>query len=158
MKTLFCFSDTHGAPVPERLKAIMAESDKVVFCGDGPLSDRAFFVSLSDRFVEVTGNCDGRVRSIPEETTLKVEGVRVLVTHGHNYRVKSDLLELFYRAKELDCNFVLYGHTHAYDLTENGGVTLLGVGSLGHGFMGENGYAYVVIDGSKIFAKFVKIF
>ena len=39
MKTLFCFSDTHGAPVPERLKAIMAESDKVVFCGDGPLSD-----------------------------------------------------------------------------------------------------------------------
>lgn len=158
MTTLFCFSDTHGTPISEQLKLIMAESDKTVFCGDGPLSDREFFSALGEKFVEVRGNTDGHVRGVSEETVFEADGVKVLVTHGHEYRVKSDLLEIYYRARELGCTLVLYGHTHLHDVTCSGGVTLVCVGSLGRSLSGENGYTYVVLNNGKIFAKFVKIF
>lgn len=158
MKTIFCFSDTHGSPVPEKLKSIMAESDKVVFCGDGPLSERSFFESLGDKFVEVRGNVDGHVRGVEEETAFELEGLKILVTHGHNYKVKRDFLEIYMRARECSADLVLFGHTHCYEEVREGNVTLVNVGSLGHGYPSENGYCYIVVADKKVFANFVKIF
>ena len=69
--------------------------------------------------------------------------------------MKGGLGVLAKRAKELDCQLALYGHTHQAGVTEIDGVTLVNPGSLRYPF-GEGGsYVYIVINGEKITAVIV---
>ena len=60
----------------------------------------------------VPGNCDFGLR-VPAEITLEVEGLRVLITHGNRYGVKSGLGRLISRSlheKDRRC----FIRTHPY--------------------------------------------
>jgi len=59
----------------------------------------------------VRGNCD-REKTFPEEVNFTVDDVKVFVTHGHLFNVKSSMLSLTYRAKELNAQIVCFGHSH----------------------------------------------
>ena len=86
MTTIFAFSDIHEKTLPQYLLDIAAESDYVFFLGDG--AARLGELVLHKNFYGVAGNCDSL--PLPKEVTLDVEGVKILLTHGHAYGVKSD--------------------------------------------------------------------
>jgi putative phosphoesterase len=65
---------------------------------------------------------------------------------------------LSYRAKELGCSLVLYGHTHYAEIIEDDGLTLVNPGAIHSPVAGTPSYAYVVIQGDKVTAKIVDIY
>lgn len=66
------------------------------------------------RFHMVPGNCDSyHIRSRePAVLCYAIDGVRLLMTHGHLHGVKSDASRLLREAREAQAQGVLFGHTH----------------------------------------------
>lgn len=62
-------------------------------------------------YTTVRGNCDWRA-AFPDEQLIEVGGLRIYLTHGHLYKVKSNLQDLQYRAAEVNADIVCFGHTH----------------------------------------------
>lgn len=154
MKTIFAFSDIHERQLSPALLAIAQESDFVFFLGDG--AARIGDLALHKGFYGVAGNCD--FLPLPEETVIETEGLKILLTHGHRYGVKSDLLSLSLRAEELGCRLVFYGHTHIPEVTEHGAVTLVNPGSLSYPAFGQPTYAYTCITDGRAFTKIVPVY
>lgn len=67
-------------------------------------------------FVAVPGNMDfGYISSFPgpmKEVTLDIDGVRIVLTHGHLRNVRASLENIAYLAEEKHAQIVFYGHTH----------------------------------------------
>lgn len=85
---------------------------------------------------QVPGNCD-RYRCPPwVHTTLcyDVCGVRLFMTHGHKYGVKSSTAMMLAEARAMGAQAALYGHTHeAENYREDGGMWVMNPGSSGYG-------------------------
>lgn len=119
-------SDTHGLTHELREVADWTSFSAIFHCGDF-CCDRAE-LPFAPTWI-VRGNCDA-ARDVPEEQVVAWGGVRVLLTHGHRYRVKETLLPLKYRALEVGANLVLFGHSHVPLATMEDGVLLVNPGSL----------------------------
>ena len=125
---LTVFSDSHGNM--ENVLRIFDDSpaDRYLFCGDG-LTDAEDAAHLRDvPLTAVAGNCDYG-STARTEWLLELEGVRILLTHGHGYAVKQGTGALLRRARELEAKVVLFGHTHQRLLEEADGVLLINPGS-----------------------------
>ena len=121
---LTVFSDSHGNM--ENVLRIFDDSpaDRYLFCGDG-LTDAEDAAHLRDvPLTAVAGNCDYG-STARTEWLLELEGVRILLTHGHGYAVNQGTGALLRRARELEAQVVLFGHTHQRLLEEAGGRALL---------------------------------
>ena len=153
MHSIIAFSDSHSAPLPQKLLDVANEADKVFFLGDGTsaLGDLLFHKGLE----AVDGNCDRP--AFGDEKVIELDGVKILLTHGHKYSVKRDLLQLALRANELNCKAVFYGHTHSARVDERGGVTLVCVGSPCYPVCGCASYAYAATYDGKIVVKIVNL-
>lgn len=150
---ILVFSDSHGNTA--RMKEIAARSraEVILFLGDG-LRD---FETLADAvpqgtmLLAVRGNCDGISDGVPAERILTLEGIRILMLHGHTRSVKhgTEALVSYARAQEID--LVLYGHTHTPDdrrlFCDEGGKPLyiLNPGSIGGGYFGSATFGTVEI-------------
>ena len=124
MKSYIVFSDIHGDRYAfSRLQKYVENADGAFFAGDGISGLNNF---TNKPFYAVKGNCDliGE-----EEKILEVDGVKILLTHGHLYGVKSGYLRLIYRAKELDCKVVIFGHTHQPLIMQEDDILFLNPGS-----------------------------
>lgn len=77
----------------------------------------------------VAGNCDFPATQ-PEEMLLEVEGVKLYMTHGHGYGVKSGLQRIHYRAQEVGARVAIFGHSHLAVLTDVDGIMLFNPGSI----------------------------
>lgn len=100
----------------------------------------------------VPGNCDRYRCPIHARELLcyDVGGVRMLMTHGHNQRVKQGLGGLLAEAHRCSAKVALYGHTHQADChQEEDGLWVLNPGTCGH-FGGSAGA--IETDGEKIIA------
>jgi len=98
----------------------------------------------------VVGNCDPRTDG-PGEKLLAVEGVTILLTHGHLYDAHYSPLKLFYRARELQAGLVVYGHTHIPYDGECERIRLFNPGSVHHPRGGAGpGYGLLEIEGGRI--------
>ena len=111
---LLILSDSHGkSSAIERLLQ-RTRPDLILFCGDG-LRDLAY-LPLPCPFYAVRGNCDmfsaAGLENTPEELTVTIDGLKLLVTHGHRYGVKGGLGALISRAVRLEVDAVVFGHTH----------------------------------------------
>lgn len=153
MHTVLAFSDSHCVPLPGKVIDVASEADYVLFAGDG--AARLGDILLHKGFIGVDGNCDAGL--FGKEEILEIDGVRILLTHGHLYSVKRDLLPLALRAKELDCSAVFYGHTHFARIDDFDGVTLICPGSTAYPLNGARSYAYAVTHDGKLTAKIVNI-
>ncbi len=154
MKTIIAFSDTHGAPLPQKLISVAQETDFVFFLGDGAYS--LGDITLHNGLKLVRGNCDAQ-GVLPDEQVVEIENMRMLLTHGHKYGVKRDLLALALRAKELDCSAVFYGHTHVACIETYGGITLICAGSACYPAGSAATYAFAAVYDGKITAKIVSL-
>jgi predicted phosphodiesterase len=48
----------------------------------------------------------------PDEQTINLDGIRIMMTHGHNYGVKSTLTPIISTAVRNNVDILLFGHTH----------------------------------------------
>lgn len=155
MKKIAVISDTHGnRTAVEMLFPIFEECDYIVHLGDTSDDGSKIRARFPNKTYLVNGNCDF-MKLGEDEFTLEIEGVKIFATHGHLYSAKHTLDKLAYRAKELGCGIVLYGHTHAADERDAGGVKLLNPGTLSR--YSQKSYGYLVIDGTKAVFKIVTI-
>ena len=79
----------------------------------------------------VCGNND-YFSNLPRELELELGGHKILLTHGHYYRVSMTTAILADEAKARDCDVAMYGHTHRPDAHREDGVLILNPGSLAY--------------------------
>ncbi len=77
----------------------------------------------------VKGNNDYFVRDVPEDRLFTLEGVKIFLTHGHNYGVKYSLARLLQKGRELGADLVIFGHTHIAHMEKIGSITLFNPGT-----------------------------
>lgn len=110
---ILAISDVHGCF--ERLYRIikMENPEIILFSGDGyeDVVDMQYaFPEI--KFVCARGNCDYN-SSFNDEEIIEILDKKFFITHGHIYGVKRNYFQIEMRAKELDANVVVFGHTHS---------------------------------------------
>lgn len=105
--------------------------DALVHLGDGADDARLIAEAANLALFQVAGN--GDFTQLPGERIEVFSGVRTLLTHGHNYRVKHSLLRLALRAREAEAALVLYGHTHIAAVDMAQGAVIINPGALMNG-------------------------
>ncbi len=157
---LLVLSDSHGNTglIYKLLESMHSQLDYVIHLGDC-FTDIDCYTTVFPKinFVSVTGNCDYYCKEIPS-LTITVEGVRIFITHGHQYRVKSGLYTILKAAKENDAGLCLFGHTHRPETDTLSGIMFVNPGSLSLPRDGSKaGYALINIEKGKIEPKFITL-
>lgn len=124
----------------------------VLFLGDGAKE----FLSVAEKypqknFLAVCGNNDSAFLGLNYQESLTLEGVRILLTHGHLFNVNYGTDNLIKIAKELNYKIVLYGHTHIPEVKYIDGIYCVNPGSVSRSRNGTNTYAVIDILKSGIF-------
>lgn len=109
--------------------------DAVIHLGDYVSDGRELMEQFPGLpFYQVPGNCDA-YRCDPDmmrTVVINLSGVRLMLTHGHDYFVKESLVRLLREARRAKVSAVLYGHTHRADChQEDDGLWVLNPGSAG---------------------------
>ena len=138
-------SDTHNrldlaAMAIKQMGAI----DVLLHAGD--LYHDAFRLALplEVQVVAVRGNSDYGETG-PTEEVLELAGHKILLTHGHLYRVKHACQKLLDRAQKLQVKAVVFGHTHLVKNIIEEGILLFNPGSISYP-MGGNRPSYGVLQ------------
>ncbi|EON71456.1 metallophosphoesterase [Lysinibacillus sphaericus] len=120
-------SDTHGdSLVIDKVRGFYPNADAVIHCGD---SELAFSHTALTGMKKVRGNCDAE-KAFPDEVVFEVGDVAFFVTHGHLFNVKTSILSLSYRAKEVAAQITCFGHSHILGAEMIDGVLFINPGSL----------------------------
>ena len=101
----------------------------------------------------VPGNCD-YCTSVPASLLQEAGGVRIFLTHGHLFGVKTGLTRLLLEGKRVGAQLVLFGHTHRPYLAEHDGVWLLNPGSCS---AMQGSYAVLTIENGGFHAELKEI-
>lgn len=127
--TLLICSDSHGDGALLAALIRREQPDALLHLGDC-YADTAALPRLFPHtaLYQVSGNNDFTGEA-PAELQLTLGGKRLLLTHGHHYRVKSGPYALSLRAQELGVDAVLFGHTHQPLLDVQNGLWLVNPGS-----------------------------
>ena len=105
-------SDSHGdKKTVEKILLQQPDMDYILFAGDGIQEIKQISEEMNKEIFFVSGNCDYFSRE-PTERLLSIFNKKIFLTHGHKYNVKFGLNRLFYRAKEISADIVIFGHTH----------------------------------------------
>lgn len=151
-------SDSHGDTYAvKRAIGLMGNIDLLVHLGDYFRDAERVSKELNRDIIYVRGNCDYS-SSVELDRILDVASKRVMMTHGHKYRVKSDYLDLYLKALEDKIDLVLFGHTHFPEVFEKDGITFLNPGSVSSPRGTSETYAIVTIDEGTIQAKILKLY
>ena len=113
---LLVFSDSHSCP-NRILKAVELHHkncDLILFLGDGLRDLNVIEMKYPNiPVIKVKGNCDYFTQGDAlSENILDVDGIRILITHGHNHGVKYGYEAILRYASEMEVDAVLFGHTH----------------------------------------------
>ena len=149
MAKILIASDTHGNK--EQFKQLISENEftHIIFCGD-------LLKDVEDinhnNLIKVKGNWDEWFIDNKNklEEVVEIEGVKIIVTHGHKYGVKSGLGGLIKRAEQEQAKIVCYGHTHIKDVQEINGVLYINPGAFSYFKGGKHTYVTIEIADKKI--------
>ena len=110
---ILIFSDSHGgiSNIEKMLERQISSPDAIVFLGDG-LRDLDRVDTGESELYCVRGNCDFYSPLEQDEQLISLGGVRIFITHGHLYSVKSGFSALAERAMRIGADALLFGHTH----------------------------------------------
>ena len=110
---ILVISDTHRnisnvIKIMKKLKNL----DRIIHLGDN-VSDIFDIISIFNTPIDyVAGNCDYYGENYKLEDIIEINSKKILITHGHLYKVKSGYEEISKIAKEKEVDIVLFGHTH----------------------------------------------
>lgn len=123
-------SDTHGY-VKQCIDALkkIDEISLIIHLGDYTKDVIAIRNVFDTSIVNVKGNCDPFDLETPDDTVIEVRGKKIFLTHGDLYRVKYGLNDIYYKAKELNVDVVLFGHSHTSTMVEHDGILFFNPGS-----------------------------
>jgi uncharacterized protein len=126
-------SDTHGDLYNlDQAKTLLGQVDWLLHAGDYIRDAAPAAQQLGvppERVRAVVGNCDYHLVE-PAIDLIEIEGVRILLTHGHHYGVKHTLDRIYYKARESKARVVVFGHSHVALSAEDSGILLFNPGSL----------------------------
>jgi uncharacterized protein len=153
---LMILSDTHG----NYLLAVKAleeagQVDQIIHLGDEFEDARMIEAISGSPLIKVPGNCDLGVEDA-RNITVTFDGIRVFMTHGDRYQVKSGLARLHKKAAAEQAGIVLYGHTHVAAITEIDGILFVNPGCLGYNCSTPS-YAILTITHGKVAAEICPI-
>ncbi len=121
------FSDAHGNKIiVERIISFNPDADFFVSLGDSELP-LDFLVDLD--IIPIKGNYP-RDAGFVYESVLEIANKKLLLVHGHKFKVQKSLMKLLRRAMDLDVDIVLYGHTHIAKVDRAGELYLFNPGSI----------------------------
>ncbi len=119
-------------------RAVLAERpDLVLYLGDGIFDMyriQADFPGI--QAAGVRGNCDAGSNE-PETRSLTLEGLKIFMTHGHIYGVKTGYGKAIEAAREASADILLFGHTHRPVYEMNGLMHIMNPGSVFDGCYGS---------------------
>lgn len=144
MKILI-MSDTHG--FNESMWDVLKEEkpyDMVVHCGDLEGAEEELRSRVNCELHMVSGNNDFSV-GLSRVDVFRIGRYKVLLVHGHKYRIYGDLTPLYYLARENEADIVMFGHLHVPIVRQEGGVTLLNPGSLTYPRQSDHQRTYIVM-------------
>ena len=99
--------------------------------------------------IMVPGNCDGWT-GMQDRLLLERKGVRILLSHGHRWHVKSGAGAALAEARMCGADVLLYGHTHqAVCRTEEDGLWRMNPGTVG-GIGAKATYGVIELHGGKV--------
>ncbi len=144
---LLVFSDSHRSTL-QMIDAIETEQpDTIIHLGD-LLSDtnelRHIYPNIP--LIAVPGNCDGWTDE-PEIKLITIMGKKILLSHGHKWRVKQGYDVAQYTARKSDADILLFGHTHIPYCVQDDDLWVLNPGAA------PNGYGRITINGDDIFCE-----
>jgi hypothetical protein len=127
---LAVFSDGHGQG--QRINQVvqeLADLDYIIYAGDivGDLEEVK--VSEDVKIIAVRGNCDYSIE-YPEDQLAHIGNKKIFLTHGHNYMINYGLDKLYYKAKEVEADIVVFGHSHRRYVVEEDGILFFNPGSI----------------------------
>lgn len=146
---LVVVSDNHGLQKPiDNLKMQYPNADAFFHCGDSELP--AHFL---DGFISVCGNNDSSM-DFPDSRIVELDGIKILVTHGHRYIYFGRLDMLVSKALYEGCKMVFFGHTHSFHYEVIEGVHLVNPGSITYNRDGSKpSYALVTLENGQCSVK-----
>ncbi len=130
MKVLV-ISDSHQR-LDTLIKIYKKERPEVVICAGDHSKDgeELSFVCPDSKYYIVRGNCDIFDRRYDDEMVIELEGLKILLAHGHEYGVKRDYTLIEERGRQLGCQIVIFGHTHIQYLFSKNEITLFNPGAV----------------------------
>ena len=141
---ILVFSDSHGNLTNvERILRQTDNFDMIYHLGDNVRDALEIKKAVSCPVKYVKGNTD--FTKAPLEIIEQINGIKLLLTHGHKHRVKYNLNNLYYAALEKGVNAALFGHTHISHKEKVNGILLFNPGSIGNKRW-ESKETYGIID------------
>ena len=127
---ILVLSDSHGAVEACRLAVEQSTPDQILHLGDCVRdAERLHALFPAIPLTGVPGNCDWADADNPERL-IELGGVRILMMHGHTHGVSPYSYDkAAYRAEELHCSVLLFGHTHISIVNNDGRVLAVNPGS-----------------------------
>lgn len=151
---ILVLSDTHGSITKAR-EVIEKNSriDLIIHCGDGFEDAKDLEDIYHIKTVAVRGNND---MEGPDIEKIDAEGISIMVTHGHMFSAYCGVTNLLYKAEEMNCDIVCFGHTHIPLCEDEDGIKLLNPGSLTYPSDRTNGsYGIITIEDGIAYANIV---
>lgn len=139
-------SDTHGkSEMLERVIEMEAPFDALIHCGDVEGQEDYIEVLADGPAYMVAGNNDF-FSDLDREMEIELDGVRIMITHGHYYGVSLDLGEIIDEAASREIPLVLFGHTHRPVISRKGEVTAMNPGSLSYPRQEGRNPSYLILN------------
>ena len=144
---ILVFSDSHGKSSHMSNAILKEKPDLLLFMGDGLYDLYRMQTEFALPATGVKGNCD---MGVSEQTsrTLNIDGMKIYMTHGHIYGVKSGYDTVIDAAKSAGADVLLFGHTHHAVYEMSGALHVLNPGSIFDG-----NYGLIEIKDSKPFCR-----
>lgn len=130
--------------------------DEIIHLGDHLRdAETLSFAFPAIPMTRVPGNCDGWTDE-PDRLVLEREGVRILLAHGHQWRVKSGPDQAVAAARAHGADILLYGHTHEAVCRRSAGLWVMNPGTVG-GKWARATYGVIEIAGRVITPRIVSV-
>lgn len=151
-------SDSHGDIYGVKFAVKkMGNVDMIIHLGDYCRDAENVSKEIGRQIITVKGNCDFSSR-IECDRIIEVDGLRFLITHGHNYNVKSSYTGLYFKALEEKADVVLFGHTHCPHVSEADNIIFINPGSLSKPRWPSETYALITIEDGSVVPNIVELY
>jgi len=122
-------SDTHGNKqcMDEAISYLM-DCDLIIHAGDNFSDSKYIHSTTKIGMMAVKGNCD--FDNVEDELIFDIEDKNIFLCHGDKYGVKYGLEQLEEKAKEVEANIVIFGHTHTPLCIEKDNILYINPGSV----------------------------
>lgn len=106
----------------------LKECDLIIHAGDNFSDSKYIHNETNVGIMAVRGNCD--FDNVEDELIFEVEDKTIFLCHGDKYGVKYGIDEIEQKAKSVNADVVIFGHTHIPLNIEKNSILYLNPGSL----------------------------